>query len=63
MRLLEAAQKYPEAFKAGYNESVRTDSDPKLAVNPYPEGSPEWEAFGWGWSEHYDDAWNTDMVG
>ena len=44
------------AYRAGFSESVRTDSNPALCVCPYPEGSPEWRAFNRGWNAHDPDA-------
>ena len=53
----EAATRYREAYLAGRDESIRTDSEPSEMICPYKQGTPEHTAFRLGWNYHYDDAW------
>ncbi len=46
------------AYRAGYEESVRTDSEPSKCECPYAAGSAEAQAFNLGWNSHYDERWD-----
>lgn len=45
------------AYREGYQASVRTDSQPELAQNPYPPNSLSWQSWNQGWNSHYDSTW------
>ena len=49
-----------KAYREGYDASVRTNSNPKAAPNPYHVGTPDWRAWNLGWNNHYDPVWDSN---
>ena len=44
-----------DAFLEGQKASRDHESDPKLAHNPYPEGTDDWKDWNYGWNS--DESW------